>query len=127
MPNPGLSRALMWLLVLLAIAWLVVAVRAARLGETGAMASGFLGATSLLMVAAWIGIQGARLKARQQAAQARHAARVLLLAELGRHDDPTLERIAAASGPAAEAALMILQGRHLGNPAGKPRHTSPEP
>lgn len=126
MDSPRLSRALMWLLVILATAWLVVAIRAAQLGDTGVMASGFLGTALLLMVAAWIGIRGARLSARHQAAQARHAATMILVAELGRHDDATLERIAASSGPAAEAALMILQGRHLGNPAGRPRHTSPE-
>ncbi len=126
MTPPRLSRALMWLFVILAVAWLVVAVRAARVGDTAVMASGFLGTALLLGVAAWIGIRGARLKARQQAAQARHAASMILLAELGRHDDATLERIAASSGPAAEAALMILQGRHLGNPAGSPRHTSLE-
>lgn len=119
-------RALMWLFVLLALAWLVVAIRAARLGETGVMASGFAGTTVLLFVAAWVGIRGARVKARQQAAQARHAARMILVAELGRHDDATLQRIAASSGPASEAALMILQGRHLGNPAGSRRHPPPE-
>ncbi|MFN2316876.1 MAG: hypothetical protein ABR551_13720 [Gemmatimonadales bacterium] len=125
MPNPRLSRALMWLFVILAIAWLVVAIRAARVGDSGVMASGFLGTALLLVVAAWIGIRGARLRARQQAAQARHAARMILMAELGRHDDATLERIASSSGPAAEAALMILQGRHLGNPAGSPKHSAP--
>lgn len=127
MTSPALSRALMWLFVILAIAWLVVAVRAAQLGEIGVMGSGFLGTAALLGLATWIGIRGARLKARQQAAQARHSARMILVAELGKHDDTTLERIASSSGPAAEAALMILQGRHLGNPAGSPRHTSAEP
>jgi hypothetical protein len=126
MTSPRLSRALMWLFVILAIAWVVVAVRAAQLGDTGVMASGFLGAAALLLLAAWIGIRGVRRTARQQAAQARHAASMILVAELGKHDDATLERIASSSGPAAEAALMILQGRHLGNPAGSPKHTALE-
>lgn len=126
MPHPRLLRALMWLLVLLAAGWVVLAVRAARLGETREMATGFAGAAGLLLLAGWLGVQGARERRRSQDRQARQAARMLLMAELGKHDDATLDRIAASNGPAADAARMILQGRHLGNPAGSARHRPTE-
>jgi hypothetical protein len=51
---------------------------------------------------------------------------MLLMAQLGEQDDVTLERIAGTGGSTADVARTILQGRHLGNPAGRPRHTSPE-
>lgn len=126
MPTAGLWRALMWLCVVLAGAWLVLAVRAGQLGDGRTLAVGLIGATGLLIVAVTIGLRAARRRAREQAAAAAHTASMLLVAELGRHDDATLERIAAGGGPAADAARMILQGRHLGNPAGGPRHSSSE-
>lgn len=125
MASPRLLRSVMWLLVILATAWMILAVRAAQVGETGDMATAFIGAGLLLAVAGWLGLQGARDRQRVRDAEARHAARMLLVAELGRHDDETLERIARKGGPAADAARMILQGRHLGNPAGSPRHSPP--
>jgi hypothetical protein len=51
---------------------------------------------------------------------------MLLLAQLGQQDDAALERIAASRGPAADAAVMILRGRHLGNPAGIPKRSPAE-
>jgi hypothetical protein len=116
----------MWLLVFLAGAWLVLGIRAARLGMTREMATAFAGATGLLLLAGFLGVRGARTRRQAQEARARHAARLLLVAELGKHDDTTLERIARSGGPAADAAMMILQGRHMGNPAGGPKLRTPE-
>jgi len=115
-------RGLMWLAVALAAMGLVALLRTPR-GGTGADLLPGLGLfAGGLVLAGWVGIRGARQTARDRAAEGRNAAQVMLVAELGRHDDATLERITRSSGPAADAARMILQGRHLGNPSGNLRH-----
>lgn len=118
-------RALMWLSVVLAAMGLVDWIRTVQGAPAAAARTGlglFLGG---LAMAAWFGIRGARQATESRALEARSTARLMLLAELGRHDDETLERIARSPGPAAEAARMLLQGRHLGNPAGGPRPQPP--
>lgn len=119
-------RAFMWLSVLLAAVGLVDWIRTMQGGPTADSRTGLGLFVGGLAMAAWFGIRGARQTTESQAAEARSTARLMLLAELGRHDDATLERIAKTPGPAAEAARMILQGRHLGNPAGHAPATRPE-
>ncbi|MCL4865260.1 MAG: hypothetical protein KJZ47_05150 [Gemmatimonadales bacterium] len=121
-----LWRAAMWLLVGLATYWLVVTLRAVQAGERDGLASGLVWAGTCLALAGWIGIRNVRERTQAQESSTGSAAQMLLLAELGRQDDATLERMARAPGPASEAARMILQGRHLGNPGGTQRHPPPE-
>jgi hypothetical protein len=115
----------MWLLVGLSGFWLVQALRAGQADPAG-LARGLVMAGISLLLAGWLGVRAARHRAREHAAAGRTAARMLLLAQLGQQDDAALERIAASRGPAADAAVMILRGRHLGNPAGSPKRSSPE-
>lgn len=119
-------RALMWLGVILAALGLWALFTTGRRGTAGDLRSAIGLVIGGVALAGWVGVRGARQHARARAAEAAQAARVLLVAELGRHDDATLQRIAASSGPAADAARMLLQGRHLGNPAGRPRPTALE-
>lgn len=115
----------MWLLVGLSGFWLVQGLRAGR-ADPGGLARGLVMGAISLGLAGWLGVRAARERARVNAAAAANAAHMLLLAQLGQQDDAALERIAASRGPAAEAAVMILRGRHLGNPAGVPKRSPAE-
>lgn len=120
------ARAAMWLLVVLATYWLYTALGAARAGSSGNVGVSLALSGLCLALAGWIGMRAARERLRVQEGKAAQAARMMLIAQLGRQDDATLERLSGGSGSSAEAARMILQGRHLGNPAGGPRPRSTE-
>jgi len=122
----NLWRTAMWLLVALATYWLVVTLRAVQAGEREGLASGLIWSGTCIALAGWIGIRSVRERTRAQESSTGSATHLLLLAELGRQDDATLERMASSPGAAGDAARMILQGRHLGNPGGSPRHNPPE-
>jgi hypothetical protein len=64
-----------------------------------------------LLLSLWCGIVARRRALADRERQMSGAVIVAIAAQLGRQDDATLERIAAGSGPAAEAARLILQGR----------------
>jgi len=102
----------MWLLFLIGMVNLVVAVRGVRQGSNG-MAGAFALLVFFLCIAggAWLGLLGGRILRRARDQQSRTDAILLLVSELGRQDDDTLNRIARQGGPAAEAARMVLQGR----------------
>lgn len=76
-----------------------------------------LGAASLgfffvaLFLSLWCGIAARRRALADRERQVTGAVIVAIAAQLGRQDDPTLERLARGSGPAAEAARLILLGR----------------
>ena len=125
---PRIERGAIWLLAVMAVSWAVWAGLAGS-GETaGEVSRGTSLTLSVLCfgLAVMLGIRGAQRRARAHDAAARVAARMLMVAELGQQDDATLERMAGNPGAAGDAARTILQGRHLGNPAGTPRHSKPE-
>ena len=125
-PARRLTRLAMWALVALATYWLVVTLRAAQAGETEGLASGLIWSGACIALAGWLGIRSASGRNRAQESAVAREAQMVLIAELGKQDDATLERMAGKPGPAGDAARTILQGRHLGNPAGSPRHSKPE-
>ncbi|MEO8030514.1 MAG: hypothetical protein ABI765_06680 [Gemmatimonadota bacterium] len=104
-------RAGMWLLFALGLLNLWVALQSARSGSK----SGGLTALAIffLCIAAggWLGLLRARQFRRAREQQSRGDAILLLVTELKRHDEATLDRIARQGGPAGEAAVMVLQGR----------------
>lgn len=118
----GLLRTLTWLLMASGAYWFVVAVRASRPGSEGSALTGVILAGLSVTLACGLGVARARARRRTQDRSTSQATQMLLVAQLGRQDDATLERIARTGGPAGEAATMILQGRHLGNPAGRRSH-----
>ena len=104
-------RGLMWLCFGVAALNLLGAIGQAHNGAGGA------GATALLIFFCSIALAGlfGWMRARRlnvgRDQQSRSDAILLLVAELGRHDDATLDRIARQGGPAGEAAGMVMQGR----------------
>jgi hypothetical protein len=111
-PNVRGYRAGMWLLFLVGLVNLIVAIRA--LSSERAAGSGTVGLIVFFLCVAlggWLGLLGARRIRRARDRQSRTDAILLLVSELGRHDDDTLQRIVQQGGPAAEAAVMVLQGR----------------
>ena len=110
-PNVRGYRAGMWLLFLLGMVNLIIAIRGLK---RGAASGGILGLGiffACVGLGGWLGLLGARKVRRSRDQQSRSDAILLLVSELGRHDDDTLNRIARQGGPAGEAALMVLQGR----------------
>ncbi|MDZ4674119.1 MAG: hypothetical protein SGI84_06670, partial [Gemmatimonadota bacterium] len=98
---------------------------AAQQGESGMLGLSLALSGISLTVAGLIGVRAARQRLKNQAVSAAQAAQMMLIAQLGQQDDATLERLTRSGGASAESARMILQGRHLGNPAGRTRpHTS---
>lgn len=102
----------MWLLFLIGVLNLVVAVRAMRRNaESGAGITPLIVFFICVALGGWLGLLGARIMQRARDQQSRTDAILILVSELGRHDDDTLNRIARQGGPAGEAAVMVLQAR----------------
>ncbi len=104
-------RAGMWLLFALGLLNLWVALQTARSGSK----SGGLTALAIfffcIAAGGWLGLLRARQFRRTREQQSRGDAILLLVTELTRHDEATLDRIARQGGPAGEAALIVLEGR----------------
>jgi hypothetical protein len=102
----------MWLLFMIGMVNLVVAMRGLR-REGGAQAgiAGLLIFFICIAIGGWLGLLGARIMRQARDQQSRTDAILLLVSELGRHDEVTLNRIGRQGGPAGEAALLVLQGR----------------
>lgn len=115
------ARAAMWLLVAVATYGLYSAVRAAQAGQGEDVGLQLAVSGLCIALAGWIGMRTARERLRVQEKSAAQEAQMMVIAQLGQQDDATLERMARSGGATADAARMILQGRHLGNPAGRPR------
>ncbi|HKV75989.1 MAG TPA: hypothetical protein VJN95_15830 [Gemmatimonadales bacterium] len=114
MPRPSVGgyRLGMWLLFIVGLVNLAVAVRgllhgANNLGGVFALAVFFV----CIGGGAWLGFLGGRALRQARDQESRTDAILLLVSELGRQDDDTLNRIARQGGPAAEAARLVLQGR----------------
>jgi hypothetical protein len=111
-PNVRGYRIGMWLLFLVGLLNLIVSIRGLR--SERAAGSGSVGLFIFFLcvgLGGWLGLLGARRISRGRDQQSRTDAILLLVSELGRHDDDTLQRIARQGGPAGEAAVMVLQGR----------------
>ncbi len=105
-------RQVMWLMVLLGLLGFGLAFLAARTG--GDRALGGLGILLGLIgtaAGAWSGLRARRQAIADRELESRRGMIVLLAAQLGAKDDAALERLAAGSGMAADAARLILQGR----------------
>ena len=107
----GGYRAAMWLCFAVGLLNLWTAVRSARSGHASAGGTALVLFFVCLAAGAWFGWRRAVLIRAAQEQQSRGDAILLLVAELGRHEDTTLERIARQGGPAGEAAAMVIQGR----------------
>jgi len=107
----GGYRAAMWLCFAVGLLNLWTAVRSARSGRGSAGGTALLLFFVCLAAGAFFGWRRAQLIRGAQETQSRGDAILLLVAELGRHDDATLDRIARQGGPAGEAAAMVIQGR----------------
>jgi len=64
-----------------------------------------------VLFAVWFGIKTHKRALADREMESGRAMIVALVAQLGRQDDASLERIRSKGGPAGEAAGMILQGR----------------
>ncbi len=105
-------RLIMWLLVGAGLIGLFEAVRGSRTGAPSAVGLlGAIGFVASMTLAAWFGLKGIREGLSEREAQSRHTIQMMLIAELGKHDDDTLKNIAGKTGPASDAARLILQGR----------------
>lgn len=105
-------RALMWGMILLALvplALFVAAVRDVVPRQMGLAALPLVFAC--LLTAVWMGWRGHQQALADRERVGRTTMIMTIAAQLGRQDDAALERIAAKSGPAAEAASWILAGR----------------
>ncbi len=105
-------RALMWGMILLAMVPLVLFVAAMRDVVPRQMGIAALPLVfACLLTAVWMGWRGHRQALADRERVGRTTMIMTIAAQLGRQDDAALERIAARSGPAAEAATWILAGR----------------
>jgi hypothetical protein len=117
-------RAGVWGMIFIAGLALVLAFAGARRWvprET--MGSALLMFAGAALGAVWLGIKAHRRTLADRDRASGQAMIVLLAAQLGKQDDATLQRIAGKSGPAGEAARMILKGRR----GGQSRIAMPDP
>jgi len=73
-----------------------------------------------LFGALWFGIAARRQALADREKEMGGLLIVTIAAQLGKQDDPTLERIAARGGPAGDAAAWILEGRRTRGRSEKP-------
>lgn len=104
-------RGVMWLCFGLALLSLLGAITGAHNRASGAGASALLIFFCLIALGGVAGWMRARRLGAGRDQQSRSDAILLLVAELNRQNDETLERIARQGGPAGEAAQMVMQGR----------------
>ncbi len=106
-----LRRAMRWSL-LVAIGCLAI-ILAGALGwlSRGLVPPAFLAFMVACVGAVWLGLKSHRQALADRERNGRLSLIIAIASQLGKQDDETLRRIAGKSGPAAEAARMILTER----------------
>ncbi len=105
-------RLMMWGLVFLSIPLLGLSIAGTR-GRVPTLVGFFstLGFLVAIGCASLLGLRGNRQARAERELESGRAMIVMLAAQLGRRDDAALAQLAAGTGPAAEAAGLILGER----------------
>jgi hypothetical protein len=102
----------MWLFLGLGVALIAIAVSGLRgLVEPQVGVAAVTGFFPCLLLAVFFGLKSRRIAAEEREARSAGSMLVLIAGMLKQQDDATLERIAGTSGPAAEAAALLLENR----------------
>ncbi len=102
----------MWLFLGLGLVLLGLAILGARIAAARSMGLlALAGFVVCLGIAAMLALHSRRALVEQREHTARMSTLVIMAGILQRESDETLERIAASSGPAAEAATLLLSRR----------------